>query len=207
MKPGNIYCVGRNYRLHALELGNEVPTSPMIFTKPTHALRETDGGVLTIPHDRGAVHFELELVLRIGSSYRTGMPLEQAVDGFTLGLDLTLRDVQSELKAKGHPWLAAKGFKGSATVGKWLPFTSSEQLIQGQFKLLRNGETAQIGQPKDMIFSFEQLVRYIDEQYGLGEGDLIYTGTPAGVAALNHGDWLEMQWNEQKLGSCFVEVV
>lgn len=208
MTIGNIYCVGRNYRLHALELGNEVPTAPMIFTKPTHALRNMDGSELVIPYNRGAVHFELELVLRIGEGYVSGMPVEQAIDGFTLGLDLTLRDVQSELKAKGHPWLAAKGFKGSATIGQWLPLTASaaEALMQGQgeFKLLRNGELAQLGHPKDMIFSIEHLIQFIDEHYGLGAGDLIYTGTPAGVVALNNGDRLQLLWNEQELGSCTI---
>jgi len=204
MNVNNIYCVGRNYRLHALELGNEVPSSPMIFTKPTHALREMNGQTLAIPQHRGEVHFELELVLRIGEGYTSGMRLEQAVDAFTLGLDLTLRDVQSQLKQKGHPWLAAKGFKGAATVGKWLPLTSAEALVLGQFKLLRNDELAQLGQPKDMIFSCDELIRFIDEHYGLGTGDIIYTGTPAGVAALQPHDRLEAYWNDQQLGSCTI---
>lgn len=204
MNVGNIYCVGRNYRLHALELGNEVPSSPMIFTKPTHALREMNGRTLAIPHHRGEVHFELELVLRIGEGYTSGMRLAQAVDAFTLGLDLTLRDVQSELKQKGHPWLAAKGFKGAATIGEWLPLKSAEELEQGEFKLLRNDELAQLGQPKDMIFSCDEVICFIDEHYGLGTGDIIYTGTPAGVAALQPDDRLEAYWNDQQLGSCTI---
>lgn len=205
MNVGNLYCVGRNYRLHAEELGNDVPSSPMIFTKPSHALRHMDGGELTIPHDRGEVHYELELVLRIREGYQSGMPLEQAVDHFTLGLDLTLRDVQAELKKKGHPWLAAKGFKGSATIGEWLPMTTAEELEQGQFKLLRNGDTAQFGEPKDMIFGCNELLQFIDKHYGLGAGDLIYTGTPAGVAALHAGDQLQAYWNDQLLGSCVIK--
>lgn len=205
MRVGNIYCVGRNYRLHALELGNEVPSSPMIFTKPTHALRQMNGQEIVIPKDRGEVHHELELVLRIGEGYSSGMTLEQAVDAFTLGLDLTLRDVQSQLKQKGHPWLAAKGFKGAATIGEWLPFKSAEEIEQGEFKLLRNDELAQIGQPKDMIFSCNELIRFIDEQYGLGAGDLIYTGTPAGVAALHPSDQLQCYWNGELLGSCTIK--
>jgi len=196
--------VGRNYRLHALELGNEVPSSPMIFTKPTHALREMNGQALAIPQNRGEVHFELELVLRIGEDYTSGMLLEKAVDAFSLGLDLTLRDVQSQLKQKGHPWLAAKGFKGAATVGEWLPLTSAKELEQGEFKLMRNDALVQLGQPKDMIFSCDELIRFIDEHYGLGAGDLIYTGTPAGVAALHPADRLEAYWNDQKLGSCTI---
>lgn len=204
MKVGNIYCVGRNYRLHALELGNEVPSEPMIFTKPTHALRDMNGGQLEIPKQRGAVHFELELVLRIAQRYEANLPLGQVIDSFTLGLDLTLRDVQSQLKEKGHPWLAAKGFKGAATVGAWRPVASLEELQQGEFKLLLNGKQAQLGSPRDMIFGFEQLIAYIEQYYGLDEGDLIYTGTPAGVAALHSGDYVQMLWNDEELGSCHI---
>jgi len=204
VKVGNIYCVGRNYRLHALELGNEVPSEPMIFTKPTHALREINGGQLEIPKQRGDVHFELELVLHISHPYDANLPLEHCIDSFTLGLDLTLRDVQARLKEKGHPWLAAKGFKGAATVGAWQHVASMEQLQQGQFQLLLNGKQAQLGSPKDMIFGFEQLIAYIDQHYGLDAGDLIYTGTPAGVAALHSGDYVQMLWNDEELCSCHI---
>ncbi|MCR8660042.1 fumarylacetoacetate hydrolase family protein [Paenibacillus endoradicis] len=201
----NIYCVGRNYHLHALELGNEVPTSPMIFTKPTHALVAMNGGDIVIPKQQGEVHFELEIVLRISDHYTSGMSAEQAIDAFTLGLDLTLRDVQSKLKAKGYPWLPAKGFKQSATYGTWLPFVSLEQINRSEFTLIRNGEIAQLGHPSDMIFSIEQLIAFIDTEYGLGAGDLIYTGTPAGVAKLDEGDQLEAQYNGERIGSCIIQ--
>jgi len=200
----NIYCVGRNYRLHALELGNDVPTSPMIFTKPTHALAVMNGGDIVIPKQQGEVHFELEIVLRISDQYTSGMRAEQAIDAFTLGLDLTLRDVQSALKAKGYPWLPAKGFKQSATFGAWLPFVSVEQINCSEFTLIRNGEIAQIGHPSDMIFSIEQLLAFINTEYGLGSGDLIYTGTPAGVAKLAEGDQLQAYWNGDMIGSCII---
>ena len=200
----NIYCVGRNYRLHALELGNDVPTTPMVFTKPTHALATMNGGVIVIPKGQGEVHFELEMVLRISEQYTSGMKAEQAIDAFTLGLDLTLRDIQSKLKAKGHPWLAAKGFKQSATIGAWLPFVNLEQINSGEFTLIRNGEEAQLGHPIDMIFSIEQMLTFIDTEYGLGSGDLIYTGTPAGVAKLDEGDLLEAYWNGEMIGSCTI---
>lgn len=200
----NIYCVGRNYRLHALELGNEVPTSPMIFTKPTHALAAMDGGDIRIPKDQGEVHFELEIVLHVSDQYESGMKPEQAIDSFTLGLDLTLRDVQSKLKEKGLPWLPAKGFKQSATLGTWQPFTSVDQMNNSEFILMRNGEVAQLGHPNDMIFSIEQLLGFIDSNYGLGAGDLIYTGTPAGVASLEVGDKLEALWNGEIIGSCII---
>lgn len=93
----NIYCIGRNYRLHALELGNEVPEEPLVFTKPTHALVPMAGNIIELPGSVGEVHFELEIVLRIGRAYETGIDPELCIDGMALGLDLTLRDVQSKL--------------------------------------------------------------------------------------------------------------
>lgn len=198
----NMYCIGRNYRLHALELGNEVPESPMMFTKPSHAVVEMDGGEIQITANQGEVHFELEVVLRVGEAYKPGMPIDECFDAMTLGLDLTLRDVQSVLKKKGHPWLAAKGFKNSAPLGKWIPYPGEAAIAEGDFKLIRSGETAQHGFPKDMIFGITEIVRHIEENYGLGAGDLIFTGTPAGVAALRDGDVLEAYWGEEKLGSC-----
>jgi fumarylpyruvate hydrolase len=100
----NVYCVGRNYKAHAAELGNDVPDQPMIFIKPTHALIAMDDRTVLIPGDQGAVHYEAELVIHIGKPYRTGIAIDELVDQFTLGIDLTLRDVQSEIKKKGHPW-------------------------------------------------------------------------------------------------------
>lgn len=203
---GNIYCIGRNYRLHALELGNEVPQSPMMFTKPSHAVAAMDGGVIELSSGKGEVHFELEVVLRIGEAYEPGKPADEIIDAMTLGLDLTLRDVQSALKEKGHPWLAAKGFRSSAPLGRWIAYPGEAALSQGEFKLLRGGEPAQIGSPKDMIFGVTEIVRHIEANYGLGAGDLIFTGTPAGVAALRDGDLLEAFWGEEKLGNCTVSM-
>lgn len=202
----NIYCIGRNYKLHALELGNEVPESPMVFTKPSHALAPMDGREITLPGHLGEVHFELEIVLRIGEGYALGAQADACVDAMALGLDLTLRDVQSKLKAKGHPWLAAKGFKASAPIGRWLPYPGTAALEQQSFTLLRNGEIAQQGCSRDMLFGVSELIRHIEEGYGLGPGDLIFTGTPAGVAALRDGDRLETLWGEEKLGECVVRL-
>ncbi|MGO4548681.1 fumarylacetoacetate hydrolase family protein [Paenibacillus sp. 2TAB23] len=203
----NIYCIGRNYRLHALELGNEVPDEPLVFTKPTHAVVPMDGNTVTLPGSVGEVHFELEIVLRIGRAYEPGMDTEQCIDGIALGLDLTLRDVQSKLKAKGQPWLAAKGFKGSAPLGEWLPYPGAAALAETEFVLLRNGVEAQRGKAADMLFSVAELIQYVGEHYGLGEGDIIYTGTPAGVAALHEGDQLQALWADKNVGSCNVTLV
>jgi fumarylpyruvate hydrolase len=200
----NIYCVGRNYRLHAEELGNEVPSSPMIFTKPTHAIATMEEGNLVIPTEQGAVHYEAELVFAVGRPYETGMRCDELFTEFTVGLDLTLRDVQDTIKKKGHPWLPAKGFRNSAVLGKWLASTWLDAVAAQPFGLRINGTEAQRGQVKDMVFGLQQLVDYIGHTYGLGVGDLIYTGTPAGVNALSNGDVLEVWWNEETLGRATV---
>ncbi|MDQ0115081.1 fumarylacetoacetate hydrolase family protein [Paenibacillus harenae] len=202
----NIYCIGRNYRLHALELGNAVPTSPMVFTKPTHALIPMEGNVVELPSNVGEVHFELEIVLRIGRDYVPGIKADDIISGMTLGLDLTLRDVQSKIKAKGEPWLPAKGFKGSAPLGAWFEYLGQDALEQQTFTLIRSGQEAQRGQAADMIFDVAALIEFIGTHYGLGAGDIIYTGTPAGVAALADGDTLEAYWGDQKFGSCVVKL-
>ncbi|WP_214625893.1 fumarylacetoacetate hydrolase family protein [Paenibacillus agaridevorans] len=200
----NIYCIGRNYRLHALELGNEVPESPMVFTKPSHAVAAMDGSTVELPGGVGEVHFELEIVLRVGEGYKPGAPTDEIFDAMTLGLDLTLRDVQSKLKAKGHPWLAAKGFKASAPLGDWIPYPGEAALAETEFTLQRGEEVAQRGCAKDMLFGVTALVHHIEANYGLGPGDLLFTGTPAGVAALRDGETLQAFWGEQKLGACRV---
>jgi len=203
----NIYCIGRNYRLHALELGNEVPDKPLVFTKPSHAIVPMAGNTVALPGNVGEVHFELEIVLRIGRAYEPGIDPEQCIDGMALGLDLTLRDVQSKLKAKGQPWLAAKGFKNSAPLGEWLPYPGAAALAENEFVLLRNGEEAQRGKASDMLFSVSELIQFVGEHYGLGAGDLLFTGTPAGVAALHDGDQLQALWAGTAVGSCSVKLV
>lgn len=203
----NIYCIGRNYRMHAIELGNEIPKSPLVFTKPSHAVAAMDGKVLSIPGDRGAVHFELEIVLRVGKPLLPDTKPDNCIDAMTLGLDLTLRDVQQKLKDKGQPWLEAKGFKSSAPLGRWLPYPGEEGLKDLSFTLNRNGKQAQLGNSSDMLFPVPKLIEHIDRLYGLGPGDLIYTGTPEGVAALGDGDVLEAYWGEQLVGSNTIQFI
>lgn len=197
----NIYCVGRNYGLHAAELGNAVPDQPMIFTKPTYSLVATDGGEIELPGGKGELHFETELVIHIGQSYRPGISVDELVDAMTLGIDFTLRDVQSEIKKKGYPWLPAKGFIRSAPLGKFRPFPGDSVVRDTEFSLLRNGGTAQSGKPSDMIFSLQTIVDFIAGNFGLGQGDIIFTGTPAGVAAVQDGDKLELIWGGESVGS------
>ncbi|MWC27094.1 fumarylacetoacetate hydrolase family protein [Paenibacillus sp. MMS18-CY102] len=195
----NIYCVGRNYALHAQELGNDVPEEPMIFSKPTHALHPAEGE-LRLPAGIGAIHYEAELVVRIGRAYEPGVPVGQIVDGLAIGIDWTARDVQSVLKEKRHPWLLAKGFKHSAVLSPFQPFPGAEAFASLNFQLLCNGETVQAGSPRDMIFPIERLVTYIGETFGLGEGDIIYTGTPAGVGSVKDGDELMLVLHGESFG-------
>ncbi|GED66800.1 fumarylacetoacetate hydrolase [Brevibacillus reuszeri] len=196
----NIYCVGRNYRLHAAELGNDVPTRPMIFDKPTHALAEAVGNEIELPGTRGELHYEAELVLHIARPYEAGVTLEQMVDKIALGIDFTLRDVQSELKKAGHPWLLAKGFKNSAILTSFHAFPGVDALQNTEFSLLKNGEQVQCGKINDVIFDLMTIITYISDHFGLDQGDIIYTGTPAGVGPIADGDVMTLVWGEENWG-------
>lgn len=198
----NVYCVGRNYRLHAEELGNEVPSEPMIFMKPSHAVVSMNHGGISLPDNAGEVHYESELVLRIGRRYEPGMRVDELVDVMALGIDFTLRDVQSVLKKKGHPWTKAKGFRNSAPITPYMAFPGAEEIAAEDFTLLINGKLVQRGNTSDMIFSLQQILDYVGEHYGLDEGDHIFTGTPAGVGAIYKGDKLELSYGSKLLGSC-----
>jgi fumarylpyruvate hydrolase len=197
----NIYCVGRNYRAHATELGNEVPDKPMIFIKPTHALVSMNGDAVKLPNGQGDIHFEGELIVHIGKPYYPGISVDELVDQFTLGVDFTLRDIQSEIKKKGQPWLPAKGFLGSAPIADFRPFPGVGELLSKDFKLVQNGAIAQTGNVQNMIFDLQVIVDFIAQHYGLGEGDIIYTGTPEGVGPVQDGDHLELVWGDQTFGS------
>lgn len=202
---GNIFCVGRNYKAHAEELGNAVPSSPMIFTKPSHALVPMLGNEIELPKDKGAIHYEIEIVLRISKNYESGMPIHQAIEAMTLGIDFTLRDVQEQLKQKGHPWLAAKGFKQSAAIGKWLKWEEVYRSFEETpFSLQINDKKVQNSQASYMIFNLERIISHIDTNYGLAGGDLIYTGTPEGVGEVYTGDKLIANWNGIEIGSAVI---
>ncbi|WP_044640424.1 fumarylacetoacetate hydrolase family protein [Risungbinella massiliensis] len=207
MRPiQNIYCVGRNYRLHAEELGNAVPTSPMIFSKPTHAVIVANGQTISLPRNSGEIHYEAELVLHIGKSYQQGISAEELIDQISLGIDFTLRDVQSKLKSKGHPWLLAKGFPNAAVLTDSREYPGIEALQETNFALQKNGERVQQGNIQEMIFDFQTIVDFIGTNFGLGEGDVIYTGTPAGVGKVENGDHLQLVWGDEEWGSFTVEM-
>jgi len=202
----NIYCVGRNYRLHASELGNAVPDSPMLFLKPSHAADAIPDRILRLPGDQGAVHYEVEIVLIAGQPYRPGITADELFSHVTVGLDLTLRTVQDVLKAKGQPWLAAKGFRHSAPLGRWQPFQGGEALARVDFGLLVKGKEAQRGNIRDMVFGLQELTDYAGQAYGIGVGDILFTGTPAGVGPLEDGDELAWWLGGETLGEATVQM-
>lgn len=188
----NIYCIGRNYKAHAAEMGNAIPEQPMLFGKPTHALIEMNGGDITLPGGRGEIHYEAELVVHIARPYEPGIDVDDLIDYYALGIDLTLRDVQSELKKKGYPWLAAKGFRYSAPLTGFHPFPGVSALQATDFTLLKNGVEVQRGNTNNMIFDLQVIVDFTARHFGLGQGDIIYTGTPEGVGPITDGDRLEL---------------
>ncbi|WP_428911625.1 fumarylacetoacetate hydrolase family protein [Niallia sp. Krafla_26] len=208
MKPiKNIYCVGRNYVSHAKELNNAVPTSPFLFSKPTHALVEANGQEVVLPGDQGPVHFETELVLHIGKDYKEGMNVDELVDKMALGIDFTLRDVQSELKEKRYPWLLAKGFPNSALLTKFIEFPGEAACKRKNFSLFKNGEQVQNGNITNLLFDLQTIIDFSAKHFGLGEGDIIFTGTPEGVGPVQDGDSLTLHWGSETLGQSIIRLV
>ena len=186
-----IICIGRNYAEHAKELNNPVPSKPVVFMKPPSALL-VNNKPLYYPEFTKDLHYELEVVLKVAKNGRHVQP-EFANDYYrevSLGIDFTARDLQQECKEKGQPWEIAKGFDGSAVLGK---FIAIGQLNHSaiEFELKKNGATVQHGNTKDMIFSFEDIIVYVSQFFKLQMGDLIFTGTPAGVGPVQVGDKLE----------------
>lgn len=204
----NIFCVGRNYAQHAAELGNAIPAEPLLFMKPTHALHQLTAmdESVALPGDQGELHYELEIVIQISQSYREGAAADELIGRFALGIDFTLRDVQTTIKSKGHPWLKAKGFLRSALISPWQDFRSEADLRELPFALQHNGQSVQQGKAAEMIFSLQQIIDFCGDHYGLAQGDMIFTGTPAGVGKVSHGDRLAMLLNGNELASCVVQL-
>ncbi len=202
----NVYCVGRNYVAHANELGNQVPTRPMLFLKPTHALVEAEGQTILLPGGRGPVHYEVEVVISLARAYEDGLTVDDLIDSMAIGIDFTLRDVQSSLKETGQPWLPAKGFLNSGVLAPFFPFAGEADCKAKDFSLRQNGNEVQRGNISNMIFDLQTILRFVAHNYGLGAGDIIYTGTPAGVGSVASGDVLTMLWNNRPLGDITVEL-
>jgi 2-keto-4-pentenoate hydratase/2-oxohepta-3-ene-1,7-dioic acid hydratase in catechol pathway len=175
-----IFCIGRNYVEHAKELGNAVPDEPVIFIKPKTALIQ-GSTPFYYPQFSNELHYEAELVLHIckNGKYITERYASKYYNNITVGIDFTARDIQKHLKEKGLPWEKAKAWDGSACIGKWKDINTVKKPIN--FSLNLNGTQVQKGTSADMIFSFDKIVAHISEYFSLNIGDLIFTGTPAGV--------------------------
>lgn len=200
-----IFCIGRNYAKHARELGNDLPTEPIVFCKPATALI-TGGQPFYHPDFSQNIQHEIELVLRICKNGKSVAPqfAHKYYDRLTVGIDFTARDLQNDLKAKGQPWEIAKAFDGSAPIGEWLPIADLPPLDDLHFSLHNNGALAQQGTTRDLIFGFDVLVSYISRFFTLQQGDLIFTGTPEGVAKVSIGDQLVGSIGDRTLLHCKV---
>lgn len=189
---GKIVCVGRNYAEHAKELGNEIPEKPVLFLKPSSALVFT-GDKIIHPKFSDDMHHEVELVILIGKDGEN-ISVENALDyieGYGIGLDMTLRDIQNELKSKGHPWTIAKCFNTSAVISEIVNKEFFKYSPNMQMSLWVNNSLKQSDSFAKMIFPPEELISYISSIMKLEAGDLIFTGTPAGVGKVVRGDKLE----------------
>ncbi|SEP21555.1 fumarylacetoacetate hydrolase family protein [Mucilaginibacter sp. OK283] len=195
-----IIAIGRNYAEHAKELNNPVPTTPVIFMKPDTALLK-DNKPFYHPDFSEDIHHEIELVLKvskegkhIGEKFAAGY-----YDEIGLGVDFTARDIQARHKEKGLPWELAKAFDGSAPISNFVPKSKFADIYNINFKLNINGETRQQGNTNMLLFSFESIIAFVSRYITLKKGDLIFTGTPAGVGRVKVGDRLEGYIGDEKM--------
>lgn len=200
-----IFCVGRNYSEHAIELGNAIPSKPLIFMKPSTALT-TDDKPFFIPEWSNDLHYEVELVVKIKKNGKSIHPdfHQDYFDEVCLGIDFTARDIQQECKENGHPWEIAKAFDNSALISD---FISYDTFINegGSFTLEQNDTIVQVGNINQMIFDLKALLVYISKHFTLQMGDLIFTGTPAGVGKLESGDILKGNLNGVNVFNCHIK--
>lgn len=195
---GKVVCVGRNYADHAAELNNPIPTSPMLFMKPSTAVVAMSEP-FAVPMDYGTVHFETEMAVLIGQPLKNANKheIEDAIVGIGLGLDLTLRDLQSKLKERGHPWEKAKAFDGSCPLSPFIEPDAIDDIQNVQIRLTVNGKVRQDGNSSFMLNKVYPLVAYMSHYFTLQPGDVILTGTPAGVGAVSPGDKLIVELDER----------
>lgn len=194
-RPSKIVCVGRNYAEHAKELGNAIPDRALLFIKPPSSLGSLTEGV-SWNQGLGECHYECEICLQIAHPLSQETDPAKALDAIgavTLGLDLTLRDLQGDLKSKGEPWERAKAFDGACILADWIEADEIGDLQELELILNINGVDRQHGFTKDMIFDIGTLLVEINKSFSLEVGDVIMTGTPAGVGALRANDQLTMK--------------
>lgn len=187
-----IICIGRNYTKHIEELQNEKPTEPVIFLKPDTAILPKNFPFF-IPEFSNDIHHEVEVLVKIN---RVGKHIDpkfahKYYDEIGLGIDFTARDVQAKLKDQGLPWEKAKAFDGSAVIGEFLPKSQFKSLENLTFELTNNGNKVQTGDMSHMLWKIDELISYVSQYFTLKIGDIIFTGTPEGVAKVNPDDILE----------------
>lgn len=187
-----IFCVGRNYVEHAKELGNDVPDEPVIFLKPKSAFLQPHMPFY-YPEFTNELHYEAEIVLRVSKNgkYIQERHASKYYNAYTVGIDFTAHDIQQQLKEKGLPWEISKAWDNSAAVGKFIDIKPGLNMNDINFCLYKNKEIVQQGNTSHMIFTFDQIVAYVSQFFSLNIGDLIFTGTPAGVGECVVGDMLE----------------
>ena len=193
--PGRIFCIGKNYGEHIKELGGQTPEEPVVFMKPVSNI-VAPGETLSMPRHGNLLHHEVEVVLLIG---REGQDISESnalsyISGVTLGLDLTLRDIQLQLKKKGLPWELSKSFEQSAPLGHFKAYDSQSIDLQNlSFSCSVNGELRQQGNARDMLFPVKSLIHTLSGWWTLKPGDIVFTGTPAGVGPLKAGDRVDIE--------------
>ena len=195
-----IICIGRNYTEHIAELQNERPTEPVVFLKPDSAVLLKQHPFV-IPEFSDDIHHEIEIIVRINKvgKYIDPKFAYKYYDEISVGIDFTARDLQQKLKDKGLPWEKAKAFDGSAVIGDFLSIKIFKSLENLTFELTNNGETVQKGNTANMLWKIDELIAYVSQYFTLKIGDIIFTGTPAGVAKVNPNDVLEGFLEENKL--------
>ena len=187
-----IICIGRNYIDHIKELSNQKPLNPVVFLKPDSSIIAKNQNFI-IPSFSNEIHHEVELVIKIN---KVGKHIDKSFshkyyDEIGLGIDFTARDIQNNLKEKGHPWEKSKAFDNSCMVGKFLKKEKLEDISKIEFSLIKNNELVQSGRSNDMLWKIDELISYISQYFTLKIGDLIFTGTPSGVSKVESGDILE----------------
>ena len=187
-----IICIGRNYIDHIKELSNQKPLNPVVFLKPDSSIIAKNQNFI-IPSFSNEIHHEVELVIKIN---KVGKHIDKSFshkyyDEIGLGIDFTARDIQNNLKEKGHPWEKSKAFDNSCMVGKFLKKEKLEDISKIEFSLIKNNELVQSGRSNDMLWKIDELISYVSQYFTLKIGDLIFTGTPSGVSKVESGDILE----------------
>lgn len=201
-----IICIGRNYTEHIEELANERPTEPVVFLKPDTSILLKKQPFF-IPDFSDDVHYEVEVLVKIDriGKYIDPKFSHKYYSQIGLGIDFTARDLQAKLKAKGLPWEKAKSFDGAAVVGNWVDKTKFESMDTLNFRLEKNGDKVQVGNTANMLWKIDEIIAYVSQYFTLKIGDIIFTGTPSGVAKVKPNDELEGFLEDEKLFSIRVK--